>query len=328
MAALVSVLVPAFNAERWIGEAIASALAQTWPRKEVIVVNDGSRDATLEAARKFESGNVKVLTQENRGASAARNAALAIAQGDYIQWLDADDVLAPDKVSLQMAAAQRAGTDRELLSCGYGVFHYRLHKARFTPTPLWKDLAPIDWIVTSYCERAWMVPAVWLVSRRLTEAAGPWNEALSQNDDGEYVSRMVLASTMVRFVPEAKCFYRSTGFDQLSRVSTEKSLRSLFLSLTLCIDELLAAEDSARTRRACLDLLQMYLPSFDGDERTLGEYHALAARLGGKLRPAAMGWKGRTLTTLLGRREGTKAITALRKLRLAAAVKWDEFRAR
>ena len=60
MAPLVSILIPAYNAERWIGETIRSALAQTWPRKELIIVNDGSRDRTLEVARQFASGNVLV----------------------------------------------------------------------------------------------------------------------------------------------------------------------------------------------------------------------------------------------------------------------------
>jgi len=89
MAPLVSILIPAYNAERWIGETIRSALAQTWPRKELIIVNDGSRDRTLEVARQFASGNVLVVTQQNQGASAARNKAFELCQGDYIQWLDA-----------------------------------------------------------------------------------------------------------------------------------------------------------------------------------------------------------------------------------------------
>lgn len=325
---LVSILIPAYNAERWVGDAIQSALDQRWTRKEVIVVDDGSTDATLAAARKFESAQVKVVTQDNRGASSARNAALALAQGSYVQWLDADDILAVDKISSQMAVAQRSADDRELLSCGYGVFHYRLHRARFASTVLWTTLAPVDWLIASYSERAWMVPAVWLMSRKLTDAAGPWNESLSLNDDGEYISRVVLGSSVVRFVPEAKCYYRSTGFHQLSRVSSDQSVRSLFLSLQLCIDYLLAVEDSPRTRRALLDLLQMYLPNFLGDESLLERYHGLASSLGGTLHAPAIGWKGTVLTRLLGSREGHRAIMALRKLRLATVVKWDQMLSR
>src|SRR5690349_12910162 len=100
--ALVSILIPAFNAERWLGETIESALNQTWPSKEIIIVDDGSADDTLRVARSFASSTVKVISQENSGACAARNRALAEAQGDFVQWLDADDLLAPDKIARQL----------------------------------------------------------------------------------------------------------------------------------------------------------------------------------------------------------------------------------
>jgi len=104
MQPLVSILIPAYNSEEWIGETIRSAVEQTWPRKEVIVVDDGSRDGTLAAAKVLASKEVTVVTQENQGVCAARNHALRLCQGDYIQWLDADDLLAPDKIERQFAA--------------------------------------------------------------------------------------------------------------------------------------------------------------------------------------------------------------------------------
>ena len=122
---LVSILIPAFNAEDWVGDAIASAVGQTWPRKEIIVVDDGSRDATLSIARVFASKGVSVVTQANRGGSAARNRALTMCQGDYIQWLDADDLLEPQKIAHQMAAVEQGENRRTLLSGEWGWFMYR-----------------------------------------------------------------------------------------------------------------------------------------------------------------------------------------------------------
>src|ERR1035437_3336855 len=87
---LVSILIPAFNAQDWITDTLRSAIAQTWDRKEIIVVDDGSRDQTLAIARRFESDDVRVVTQKNQGAAAARNKAFSLSQGEYIQWLDAD----------------------------------------------------------------------------------------------------------------------------------------------------------------------------------------------------------------------------------------------
>ena len=121
MKPLVSILIPAYNAERWIGQTILSALAQTWPRKEIIVIDDGSRDQTLQVARQFASEDVFIVAQENQGAAAARNKALQLCQGEYIQWLDADDLLSPDKIAKQAAAARECQDKRKLLSSGWGT---------------------------------------------------------------------------------------------------------------------------------------------------------------------------------------------------------------
>jgi len=116
MKLLVSILIPAYNSEEWIAETIQSAVAQTWARKEIIIVDDGSRDRTAEVARSFASQNVKVVSTQNQGSSAARNFAFRLSQGDYIQWLDHDDLLAPDKIERQLAALRRTDGARTLLS--------------------------------------------------------------------------------------------------------------------------------------------------------------------------------------------------------------------
>ena len=87
----VSILIPAYNAERFVGAALQSALHQTWPDTEIIVVDDGSKDQTYTVAKRYDSAKVKILRQENRGAAAARNTALRQAQGDFLQYIDADD---------------------------------------------------------------------------------------------------------------------------------------------------------------------------------------------------------------------------------------------
>src|SRR5436189_41615 len=122
---LVSILIPAFDAQEWLADTIKSATRQTWPRKEIIVVDDGSRDHTLSIARQFASKELSVVTQANQGAAAARNRAFSICQGDYIQWLDADDLLAPDKIARQTRSLDYGASKRILLSSAWGRFMYR-----------------------------------------------------------------------------------------------------------------------------------------------------------------------------------------------------------
>ena len=104
MNALVSILIPCFNAERWVARAIESALGQTWPNTEVIVVDDGSTDNSLKVIRSFD-GQIRWETGPNQGGNAARNRLLQLARGDWVQYLDADDYLRSTKLERQLAVA-------------------------------------------------------------------------------------------------------------------------------------------------------------------------------------------------------------------------------
>jgi glycosyltransferase involved in cell wall biosynthesis len=105
---LVSILVPSYNSEPFLQECLESALAQTYPRVEVIVVDDGSTDSSLSIAKKFESRGVRVIHQNNAGQASALNTAFDASRGHYIQYMDADDVLDPQKIEIQVAKLDKA----------------------------------------------------------------------------------------------------------------------------------------------------------------------------------------------------------------------------
>jgi glycosyltransferase involved in cell wall biosynthesis len=322
---LVSIIIPAYNAERWIAETITSAVSQTWARKEIIIVDDGSSDRTLAVARRFESTlSVKVITQENQGASAARNNAFKLCQGDYIQWLDADDLLAPEKVAAQMQEAERVNDKRSLLSAAWGAFIYRVSKAQFRRSPLWADLAPVEWLIRKMGQNLHMQTATWLVSRELTEAAGPWDTRLSLDDDGEYFCRVLLASKNVRFVPGAQVYYRASGPHSLSSVSrSDKKLESQFLSMQLHIQYLRALEDSERVRAACMGYLQTWLMYFLPERPDLAlELEQIAQSMGGALEPPQLGSKFKRIENVAGYNIGKQCQFYFRKL------KWSFIRTR
>ncbi len=255
MKPLVSVLVAAYNADPWLAETLDSVVQQTWGNIELIVVDDGSKDNTLAIAKPYESSNVKVIHQENRGASAARNHALSLAQGDFIQYLDADDLLAPDKIERQVEFWQEGHPDA-LISGAWGRFSEHPSQASITPQPLWQDLSPVDWLLFAWQGHWMMHPAAWLVPRSLSQRAGMWDETLSLNDDGEYFCRVILASHEVRFCQDAISYYRSGLTGSLSGRKTDTAWRSAFASVEQSIQYLLARENSPRTRQVVANLLQ------------------------------------------------------------------------
>ena len=326
MVPLVSILIPAYNAERWIGDTIRSALAQTWLRTEVIVVDDGSRDRTFQLARQFASKVVSVVTQENQGASTARNRAFELCQGDYIQWLDADDLLASDKIVRQMEAAEQTGSKRTLISSAWAYFIYSRNRADFVPTPLWCDLPPVEWLVRKMGQNLHMPPATWLVSRELTQAAGSWDTRLTFDDDGEYFCRVVKGSDGIRFVAGAKTFYRKSGFGSLSDFGQSKTkLASLFLSMQLHVDHIRSLEDSERVHAACLNYLQRRFFRFYPEEVGLVEQlQELAATLGGRLQIPQLSRKYSWMGNILGWRRTQRVRQYYNRAKSFVIRVWDK----
>lgn len=100
---LVSVIIPCYNQGQFLAEAIDSVLAQTYPHVEIIVVNDGSTDNTVDVAASY-GDKIKYIWQENSGVSVARNRGILESRGDYLQFLDADDLITPLKLSQQLEA--------------------------------------------------------------------------------------------------------------------------------------------------------------------------------------------------------------------------------
>ena len=325
MKQLVSILIPAFNAEQWIGDCLESALAQTWPRKEIIVVDDGSRDSTLQVARCYTCANVQVTTQRNRGASAARNHALSLAQGDYIQWLDADDLLAPDKIARQLNDAEPGQYSSVLLSGAWSKFFYYPMKSKTTPHSLWRDHEPLEWLLRQANDNLWMALNSWLVSRKLTEMAGPWNENLSLNDDGDYICRVVSRAKSIRFIPEAKCYVRRvTSSVSSARTLTDGKLDSQLASIFSQIRSLRSMEDSQRVRAACLNMLQSWYHLFYPERPdSMRKMKLLATELGGSLHPPELRPKYRLLQKALGWRIAKKAMFLFPHFRFVLERAWE-----
>jgi glycosyltransferase involved in cell wall biosynthesis len=326
MKPLVSILIPAYNSEAWIADTLRSAIGQTWQRKEIIVVDDGSSDRTAEVAQRFASAGVAVVSVPNQGAAAARNHALKLSQGDYIQWLDADDLLAPDKIERQLAALKEGDSKRVLLSSPWAYFNYRTNRARFVPTSLWHDLSPVEWLLRKMSENLHMQTGTWLTSRELADAAGPWDTRLMSDDDGEYYCRILLASEGTRFVPESKVFYRVTSSSRWSYVGTsDKKKNALLLSMKLHVKYLRSLEESDRVRNACLIYMQNWFENFYPDRPDImAELQSLAAELHGHLETPRLRWKYAWMEPFFGRNTAKRAQMMLPQMKASLVRAWDK----
>jgi glycosyltransferase involved in cell wall biosynthesis len=244
----VSILIPCYNAEKYIGETLESALRQTWPAIEVIVVDDGSDDASVAEIDRFKTAGVRLIRQGHKGAGAARNLAYCGSVGKFIQFLDADDLIDSCKIERQMARI--VDHPQSVASAEWGRFHSSPNETRFDPEPVWRDLDPLDWLALSRRDGLGMLlPALWLVPRKIADVAGRWDETLSLGDDGEYFTRILLAAQSVLFCPGARCHYRSFLPGSLSARKSLSAWASQFRVTELCESRVRAREDSERVRR-------------------------------------------------------------------------------
>lgn len=259
---LVSILMPAYNARPYVAAAVESALNQTYPNVEVVVVDDGSTDGTREALQAFEDhARVTVIDQANAGAAAARNRAYVESRGEYVKFFDADDLLSTEHVALQVGRLEDDPTCVAMAE--WDRFYEDPDAAEFAARPSWRDADPVAWVVGDWVgARPMTQPGMFLIPRAIAERAGPWDERLSLTDDFDYFARVILASGGVRFTPGARLYYRSGLSSALSGRKGEGAVRSHLLALELGTNRLLQEEDSARTRRAAANMLQGFVYTY------------------------------------------------------------------
>lgn len=316
----VSIIVPCYNAAHWLAAALESCLAQTGAALDIVVVDDGSTDDSLAIAHRFADRGVTVLAQPNRGAAAARNRGLEVARGEFIQFLDADDLLAPGKIAAQLARAAHEPAGTAFTAHWWRFVEDPARPEYDEPNPLLADLSPRDYLIRYGSENCMMHPAAWLLPRALVASAGPWDERLSLNDDGEFFARIVTAAARIAYCADARSFYRSGLPGNLSSQRHRRHLESAHLALQLIVDEMTLLEDSPAMRRAAADLAQRFAYEYYPTAPDLvADAEQLARSLGGStfrplgskaflaLRPL-VGWKlARRLEILLGRRAAPHA---------------------
>ncbi|WP_199120910.1 glycosyltransferase family A protein [Pedobacter sp. ASV28] len=247
----ISVIIPVYNGEKFIKETIKSVLDQTHKNFEIILVNDGSSDSTLSEIQEFvNESNFTLINTKNSGASAAKKLGLVHATGDYIQYLDADDLLSPEKFEVQIKCLKNSPNAVAVCNTAYfydGENH--LNSIQFSGDYFFNDHFcnnPIKFLINLYggfdLKGGMIQPNAFLVPKKIIESAGTWNTDISpcMDEDGEYFCRVLLNSNKIIFNREVLNYYRKFRFSRsLSSVKSEISLRNLVKSTLLKHEHLL-----------------------------------------------------------------------------------------
>jgi glycosyltransferase involved in cell wall biosynthesis len=236
---LVSIIVPVYNAAQYLAATIQAVLDQTWPNKELLIIDDGSTDQSLAVARQFDYPWIKVLKQENSGASVARNLGLSKARGQFVQFLDADDLISPSKVELQVKALLAQPGKIAVCSTVHfnnGENHLGNRPSAYEEQFLFSTDDAVHFLINlwgGYHNKGSMIQTnAWLMPRSVVQQAGPWEEFYSPDDDGEYFSRIILASNGIVYVEGCFNYYRKTQQGLANRTSL-KALEGCYQSILL-----------------------------------------------------------------------------------------------
>ena len=227
---LVSILIPLYNAEKYFDECIQSVLEQTYKNIEVIIVNDGSTDNSLNIANMYAKkySFIKVIDQENKGAASARNKAFPFSSGEYIQYLDADDILHPDKIAMQIRRLNEHEFDPEIVATSaWSRFFYTCSQVSFPHLPLYQDYSdPLMFLRDAWQNNQNMIVQTWLTPRKLHIKAGHWDEGITTADDNLFFAKIVLKTTKILFVSESKVYWRQDNPNSLSSKQTHRDMSS------------------------------------------------------------------------------------------------------
>ena len=237
---LVSVIIPVYNASNFIIECLISVQKQTFKNLQVIVVNDGSTDSSLDLIQNFIKNDARfeLVNQENKGCSAAKNKGLEFVKGDFVQYLDADDVLSSDKIENQIIALEN--NFNSIAVCKTIIFQ---HKLNDTAIEIDSDLIMKGGSGEEFLLRLWGIdgkmgmvqPNAYLIPTDVIKSSGYWNEDISNSpaEDGEYFTRILLNTNNVIFTKGINYYRKIKNISSVSKGATFENAIDLFKTIKL-----------------------------------------------------------------------------------------------
>lgn len=237
---LVSIIIPSYNAAKYIKEAVDSALAQTYKNLEIVVVDDGSTDDTKTVLESYvASGRIRYIYQGNKGLAGARNTGIRAAKGDYIAFLDADDLFLPDKVAEQIRVFEE---NPEYRICYSDLLHFSEdgqtyhHRYQYPSGDVFEPLL----------HRQLINPLTVMVERKMFEKYGFFDETLRRSEDWDLWLRWAHAGEKFYYLNKPLARYRIRSAGNLSSADSEPEMKEKNLWLFSRFGQRLSKEEQKR----------------------------------------------------------------------------------
>lgn len=253
----VSIIIPCFNGERTIAATLDSALLQTRPAAEIIVINDGSTDRSRDILDRYE-GRVTVVHTPNQGVSAARNRGVEQAVGDWLIFLDADDLLTDDAIAHRLACAQQH--DAQVIYTDWQRFQYD-HALQVIPGErVTTTIAEVHEDPEIACAtQFWAPPVTLMYHRDVVSRIGGWNESLPVIQDARFLFDAASAGFSFAHCEHRTAWYLDDDANSLSRQNQHRFVADV-LRNTRQIDDLWMSRevDEHKNRQYRLALASIY----------------------------------------------------------------------
>lgn len=273
---LVSIIIPVFNASLFLKETVNSCLSQQGDFDvEIILIDDHSGDDSWIIMQNIQENNrnvVRIYKNDGKGANRARNYGFKLSKGDYIQNLDADDLLGEDKIANQLNIL-KSSSQYSLSFTGWTKFYKTTKNLTIHKQAINKSYdKPYQWLLDSWNGGGMAIPAVWLMSRELAQKSGFWNESLTVNQDGEYFSRVILNSDRILFEEKSIVYYRFGNPNSTSqRKDSIEKCQSLLDSFKMYELNISAYADKSEVKKALANNYLKFLYNYDRSIPSLSE---------------------------------------------------------
>ncbi len=323
---LVSIITPCYNAAPFVAETIQSVAAQTYPRIEHIVVDDGSTDASWEVIERYASNVTTLRLERNRGGSYARNRGAELARGEFLMFLDADDMISPDTIEALATAAKQQPGSIAVCECKRWVRHpdggwSEAQRERPVPEP------STDLFEAFLTMSAWPPPCCMLWRRDAYELTDGWDEELARNQDTDILLRAYARGAQLVRAQAGVGFYRWVN----GSVSRGASLPRYHASIRV-LDKLRAEVERLGQRQAYEELLSRayYGRAIVGFQMGFREGARDALRKGEALKPQLISKMlgARMIERLLGLERKERFVQFLARLGVGTSSRRQALRSR